>query len=165
MELAKVGFFAQLMGTLTKKRYRYCTVFVDHYSQLHFVHLQIDDSAAETILAKQAFEKFATEHGVRIQHYHYDNRGFANNAFKQSLKASCQWLTFCGVSAHFQNGITKRTIQDLWESTRKQLLQACACWPTVVYFVLWPYALHNAALLHNSSVLDGTSKLELFSSI
>ncbi len=66
MELTEVGFFAQLKGSLTKKRYRYCTVFVDHFSQLHFVHLQIDDSAAETMLAKQEFEKFAAKHGVCI---------------------------------------------------------------------------------------------------
>jgi hypothetical protein len=39
MELTEVGFFAQLKGSLTKKRYRYCTVYVDHFSQLHFVHL------------------------------------------------------------------------------------------------------------------------------
>jgi hypothetical protein len=55
MESTEVGFFAQLKGSLTKKRYRYCTVFVDHFSRLHFVHLQIDISAAETMLAKQAF--------------------------------------------------------------------------------------------------------------
>jgi hypothetical protein len=73
MESTEVGFFAQLKGSPTKKRYRYCTVFVDHFSGLHFVHLQIDNSAAETMLAKQAFEKFAAEHGVRILHYHCDN--------------------------------------------------------------------------------------------
>jgi hypothetical protein len=32
MESTWVGFFAQLKGSLTKKRYRYCTVFVDHFS-------------------------------------------------------------------------------------------------------------------------------------
>jgi hypothetical protein len=32
MESTEVGFFAQLKGSLTKKRYRYCTVFVDHFS-------------------------------------------------------------------------------------------------------------------------------------
>jgi hypothetical protein len=46
MESTEVGFFAQLKGSLTKKWYRYCTVFVDHFSRLHFVHLQIDDSTA-----------------------------------------------------------------------------------------------------------------------
>ena len=72
MESTEVGFFAQLRGSLTKKRNRYCTVFVDHFSQLHFVHLQIEDSTAETMLAKQAFKKFAAKHGVRILHYHCD---------------------------------------------------------------------------------------------
>ncbi len=120
-----MGCFAQLKGTLTKKRYRYCTVFVDHYySQLHIVHLQIDNSAAETILAKQAFEKFAAEHGVRILHYHCDNRQFADNAFKQSCEASRQRLTFCGVNAHFQNGISKRAIWDLLENGYSMLMLA-----------------------------------------
>jgi hypothetical protein len=53
MESTEVGFFAQLKGSFTKKRYRYGTAFVDHFSQLHFVHLQIGDSAAETMLAKK----------------------------------------------------------------------------------------------------------------
>jgi hypothetical protein len=73
IESSEVGFFAQLKGALTKKWYRYCTVFVDHYSRLHFVHLQIDNPAVKTILAKQAFKKFAAKHGVHIQHYHCDN--------------------------------------------------------------------------------------------
>jgi hypothetical protein len=90
MESTEVGIFAQLKGSLTRKWYRYCTVFVDHFSQLHFVHLQIDDSAAETMLAKQAFEKFAVEHNVRILHYHCDNEQFSDNAWKQSCKASHQ---------------------------------------------------------------------------
>jgi hypothetical protein len=168
MESAEVGFFAQLNGSLTKKRYRYCTVFVDCFSQLCFVHLQFDDSAAETMLAKQAFEKFAAEHGGRILHHcHCDNRQFANNAWKQSCKASRQQLTFCGVNSHLQNGIAKCAIRDLLENAHKQLLYAHACWPAVVHFALWPYALHNAALLHNSLPVleDGTSRLEPFSSI
>jgi hypothetical protein len=167
MESTEVGFFAQLKETLTKKWYRYCTVFVDHFSRLRFVHHQIDGSAAETMLAKQAFEKFAAEHGVRILHYHCDNGRFADNAWKKSCKASCQRLIFCRVNAHFQNGIAKRVIWDLSESACKQLIHARAHWPAVVHFALWPYALRNAALLHNSlpQLDDGTSRLELFSSI
>jgi hypothetical protein len=131
------------------------------------MRLKFDDSAAETMLVKQAFEKFVVEHGVRILHYHCDNEQFADNAWKQSCKASRQQLTFCRVNAHFQNGIAECTIRDLSESARKQLLHARACWPAAMHFALWPHALRNAALLHNSlPVLEaGTSRLELFSLI
>jgi hypothetical protein len=114
---------------------------------------------------KQAFEKFAADCGVRILHYHCDNGQFADNAWKQSCKASRQRLTFCGVNAHFQNGIAERAIWDLLESAHKQLLHARAHWPAAVHFALRPYALCNATLLHNSLPVleDGTSRLELFS--
>jgi hypothetical protein len=84
MASTEVVFFAQLKGKLTKKRYRCATIFVDHYSHLQFIHLQIDDSAVKTIAAKQAFEAFATKHSVRIQHYHCNNGLFYDNAFQQA---------------------------------------------------------------------------------
>jgi hypothetical protein len=55
----EVGFFAQMKGKLTKRRYRCATILIDHFSRLSFVHLQIDDSSAETLAAKRAFETFA----------------------------------------------------------------------------------------------------------
>ena len=131
------------------------------------MHNQIDDSSVETVAAKHAFEKFAAEHGIRIHHYHYNNGRFYDNAFKESCENSRQRLTFCGVNAHFQNGIAERAIRDISESARKQLLHARARWPAAVHFALWPYAVRNAVLLHNSLPVleDGTSRLELFSSI
>ncbi len=119
MVSTKVGFFAQLKGKLTKKQYRCCTIFVDHYSSLRFVHNQIDDSSVKTVAAKHAFEKFATKHGIRIHHYHCNNGRFANNAFKELCKSSCQRHTFCGVNTHFQNGIAERAIRDILESAQK----------------------------------------------
>jgi len=163
----QAGFYAQLKGKLTNKRYRAASVFVDHFSRLRFVHLMQDLSLEETVNAKLAFERFAAEHGVTIKHYHCDNGRFADNAFKQSCEQSGQRLTFCGVNAHFQNGIAERAIRDLSESARKQLLHARHRWPAAVHVALWPYALRNAALLHNNlpTLEDGTSRLELFSSI
>ena len=84
MASTEVGFFAQMKGKLTKRRYRCATFFVDHCSRLRFVHLQIDDSSAETLAAKRAFETFAAEHDVKILHYHCDNGRFHDNAFKQA---------------------------------------------------------------------------------
>ena len=54
-------------------RYRAATVFVDHFSQLSFVHLQQTLSSEDTLLAKQAFERFCSTHGVKVIHYHNDN--------------------------------------------------------------------------------------------
>ena len=49
MMSTEVGFYAQMKGKLTKKSYRCATVFVNHYSHLRFVHLQVDDSSAKTL--------------------------------------------------------------------------------------------------------------------
>ncbi len=153
-----------MKGKLTKKQYRCATIFVDHYSCLRFVHLQIDDSSVKTVTAKRAFESFATENGIKIQHYNCNNGQFSDNAFKQACHKQRQQLIFCGINAHFQNGIANRAIRDLSESAHKQLLHARACWPQAVHFALWPHALCNAALLHNSLPVleDGTSMLEEF---
>ena len=157
-----------MKGKLTNRRSRCATIFVNHCSRLRFVHLQINDSFAETLAAKCAFETFAAKHGVRIQHYHCNNGRFYDNAFKQAYRHDArQQLTFCGVNAHFQNGIAERSIRNLSESTCKQLLHTHARWLQAVHFALWPYALRNAALLHNSLPVleDGTLRLKLFSSI
>ena len=54
------GLIAQMVGFLTKQRYKYVTVFVDQASQMGYVYLQKTCSAEETIKAKKAFEKYAT---------------------------------------------------------------------------------------------------------
>jgi hypothetical protein len=131
------------------------TVFVDHYSWLKYVHLMTKLTSEETKDAKQAFEHFAKQHGVRILHYHCDNGCFADNAFKNSGSAKGQRLTFCGVNAHFQNGIAEKAIRDLRESARKQLLHARQRWPAAIHLALWPYALRSAVSLHNTLPVFG----------
>jgi hypothetical protein len=167
MASTEVGFFARMKGKLTKRRYRCTTIFVDHCSRLRLVHLQVDDSSAENLAAKRAFKTFPAKHCMRIQHYHCNNGRFHDNTFKQACHDARQQLTFCGVNAHFQNGIAKCSICNLSKSACKHLLPARAHWPQTVHFTLWPYALRNAVLLHNSLPVlkDGTSRLELFSSI
>jgi len=73
MEAANPGLIAQLKGTPTKDRYRYATIFVDHFSDFTFVFLQKTLTSAETILAWEAFKAFSRSHGVNIKHYHADN--------------------------------------------------------------------------------------------
>ncbi len=125
-------------------------------------------SSDKTVAAKLAFEQFSEQHGVTIQHYHHcDNGRFADNDFKSRCKQACQRLTFCGVNAHFQNGIPKKVIRDLSESACKQLLHARQRWPAAIHLSLWPYALRNTCFLHNTlpTQEDATSRLEAISSV
>jgi hypothetical protein len=167
MMSTQVGFYAQLKGRLTKQRYRCATIFVDHYSGYKYIHLMTHLSSEETVAAKRAFERHASELGVTILHYHADNGRFCDNAFRAACEQGGQRLTFCGVNAHFQNGRAEKAIRDLSESARKQLLHAQARWPNAIHLSLWPYALRTAVALHNTlpTLEGGTSRLENFSSI
>jgi hypothetical protein len=60
------GFYAQMTGKLTTRRYHGATIFVDHFSRLRFIHLMQVSSSNETIKAKRAFEQFAADHGVKL---------------------------------------------------------------------------------------------------
>ncbi len=168
MQSTEPGFYGQAKGALTKTLYRNATIFVDHYSRLKFVYLMMSNlTSAKTINTKHAFERFAAEHGVRIQHYHCNNGRFADSMFHESCKAKGQQLTFCGVNAHFQNSIAKQAICNLSESAWKQLLHACQRWPQAMSTALWPYALCHTAHLNNVLLMlpNCQSRLELFSSI
>ena len=158
------GFIAQLKGKLTKRRYGAATIFVDHASRLSYVHLQSRVTAEETVEAKKAFEAYARSHGVIVKHYHADNGRFAENLFMSAVAESGQTISFCGVSAHFQNGIAEKRIRDLSEQARKQLLHAKARWPSAIEINLWPYALRNANDIRNTIADkdDGSSPLERF---
>jgi hypothetical protein len=82
--------------------------------------------------------------GVRIQHYHADNGRFEDNGFVNAVKKQQQTISFCGVNAHFQNGVVEKRIRDLQEQARTMLLHVNARWSKVVSIHLWPYALRSA---------------------
>jgi hypothetical protein len=88
------------------------------------MHLQVNDYSVKTVAAKRAFKTFAAKHGIKLQHYYYNNGQFSDNAFKQVYHNAQQQLTVCGVNAHFQNGIAERSICNLSKSTCKQVLHA-----------------------------------------
>ena len=158
------GLVAQTTGKLTTARYKVATIFVDHYSDLDFVYIQESTSAEETINAKKAFERFAKERGVTIQHYHADNGIFASNGFREEAERCGQGLSFCGVGAHHQNGIAERRIQDLTETARANLIHASHRNEAITAH-LWPYALLHASHIRRLLPRDGNMKSpeELFS--
>lgn len=160
------GFIAQLKGSLTKQRYRAATIFVDHYSRLSYVYLQRGLTSDETLKAKRAFEAYARSHNVQIKHYHCDNGRFSDNAFIDDVTKRGQTISYCGVNAHFQNGIAEKRIRDLQERARKMLLHAKSRWPSAIELNLWPYAVRTAN--HLMATLpdkdDGSCPLERFAS-
>jgi hypothetical protein len=82
------------------------TIFVDHYSSLGYIHLQETQSSQEA--TKNAFEAYARDRGVKVQHYHADNGHFIDNAWQESINKDGQTMTLCGVNAHHQNGIIEK---------------------------------------------------------
>ena len=159
------GFVAQLKGILTTRRYTVSTVFVDHFSDLSYVHFSSSDTAVETLAAKHAFERYAASHGVTIQHYHCDNGRFAENVFLQSVKDSNQRISFCPVNKHAANGKAEKRIRDLQDTARTILLHATARWPSAIMTNLWPYALKMANDVRNQvpRAKDGRTPIIHFS--
>ena len=138
------GLIAQMSGFLTKKRYRYATVYVDQFSSLGYVHLQKTASAEDTLEGKKAFERYAMTHGVVIYAYHADNGIFKANAWVQACQAKEQGLTFAAVGAHHTNGKAERRIRELQDMARTMLIHANKRWPEAISANLWPYALRYA---------------------
>jgi hypothetical protein len=147
---AVTGLIPQVTGILTTDRYTVATIFVDHASDFTYVHFQKSASGAETLKAKQEFERRALSHGVTIRHYHADNGIFAGSVFQQAIRDARQKITFCGVGAHHQNGIAEKRIRDLTEHARTMLIHATHRWPRAVNAHLWPYALRLAVHLRNA---------------
>ena len=81
-------------------------------------------NADTTVQAKLAFERLAHSHSVEVKHYHCDNGLFDTKAFKASIQAANQTLSFCGVNAHHQNGKAERKIKEVTEAARTALLHA-----------------------------------------
>mmetsp|Transcript_13680 Transcript_13680/g.19606 ORF Transcript_13680/g.19606 Transcript_13680/m.19606 type:complete len:226 (+) Transcript_13680:554-1231(+) len=92
------GFVAQLKGWLTRKRYRYATVFVDHFSGANYIVPQVALTSAETVKAKHTFETWAKSNNVQVHNYHADNGSFQDNLWRQDCEAKGQGLTFSGLT-------------------------------------------------------------------
>jgi hypothetical protein len=143
------------------------TIFVDHASDLSYVHLMEDLTVSSTLQAKHAFEAFAHANGVNIKHYHCDNGRFADASFKEDVATKGQTISFSGVGAHHQNGIAEHRIRNLTESARSMILHAIHHWPQAITANLWPQALKHACNICNAlpQVLSKSSPLSLFTRV
>ena len=95
------------------------------------------------------------------------NGRFEDNAFISDCRAQRQGLSYCGVNAHFQNGIVERRIRDLQEQTRTSMLYAMNKWKHMILICLWPYAMRHANDIVNTTPRkdEDQSPLERFSGV
>ena len=167
LESTSPGLIAQLKGKLTQQRCKYATVFVDQFSGYTFVFLQRRLTSEATVQTKHAFKRSSEQRRVRVKHYHADNGRFADSAFIQDCKTQGQSILYCGVNAHFQNGIAERCICDLQEQTRTSRLHSMNKWRKMILICLWPYAMRHANDVGNATPKKGenNSPLEKFSGV
>ena len=142
---AQPGFFPQEKGQLTRARIWGATIFVDYATKWVKVVLMKQATGDETLEAKHAFEHDCATRGVNLRHYHADNGRFAEPTFVDDCKLKMQKVTFCGVGAHHQNGVSENTIKQLTLASRTMLLHAQQHWPEYISTMQWPFALLAAA--------------------
>ena len=146
------GLLWQYKGLPTNRRYKYFSLYVDHHSRFLYPFFQESKSAAETLKGKHAFEAFAKARGVSIHHIHTDNGVFNSDVFKNDVDAKTQTISFCGVNAHWQNGIIERYNGVICQAARTMLLHAQAKWPGIVTPEFWPFAVQHAVNIYNIMV-------------
>ena len=101
------GLIAQMYVFLTRQRYQYACVFLDHNYDLTYVHLLKFQTVYKAVETKEAFDAYAESHGVDIKHYHAENGIFRSEKWMKQCKDMHQDLNFSGFNAHHQNGLLK----------------------------------------------------------
>jgi transposase InsO family protein len=144
LETSTPGFISQITGILPRQRIVGSTIFVNQASNMGYVHHHLSMSSEETVRAKESFERHAKSYGVNIKHYHADNERFKDKAFMKTVEDSGQTISFSGVGAHHQNGISEKRIGDLQRRATTLLLHAQRRWSDAITTYLWPYALRAA---------------------
>jgi hypothetical protein len=128
------GLISSSSGNVTKsKRHHTCaTVWCDHVSRFLWSHLQESTNAVTTLQSKVEFEAFAPHYGHSIKHIHSDNQIFDSKAFTKAVELANQSQSFCGIGAHWQNGVIERHIGIITAHARTMLLHAMSMWPNLV---------------------------------
>ena len=76
------------------------------------------------MVAKACFERESALNGFKIKNYHTDNGVFTARELISHVHESDQRITFSGIGAHHQNGVTERSTGTVTRKARTQLLHA-----------------------------------------
>jgi len=136
MVSSQPGLVPQSSGYLTASRIWACTIFLDVFSGYGYGFMIRDTYLNQTILAKQTFERELSKHNIRVHAYRTDNGRFADHGFKEEINICNQFISFCGVGDHGQNGMVERYIGKITIRSRIMLLHAKRFWPEAITHML-----------------------------
>ena len=97
-----------------------------------YTHLQQGQTIIEYIESKAAYEQTEATFGIRVKKFYTDNGIFAGEGFMSDESNNNQTISYCGVGAHFQNGIAEAAIKKLTEKVMTMLIHAKHRWPKVI---------------------------------
>jgi len=152
LEAGHPGKIPTTKGLPTVKHYKYCNIWVDHFTRYEYPTIHESKHATELIKSKKEFQQFAAKYNVNIRRIRADNGVYSAAPFQQSCEQDNQELTFCAVGSHWQNGVAERHIGVITQTARTLLLHACSQWPSVLNEEFWPFAIRHACTFHNSSI-------------
>jgi hypothetical protein len=156
---AKGCLFTSAGKSLRQDMFSGGCLFIDHASSFVHVEFQVHLNTAESLEAKDKFERMCRDVGVVPQAYLSDNGGsFTCAEYSKKVAASEQALCFAGVGAHHQNDNAERAIQTIMTVAQTMMLHATIHWPDVADTALWPMSVAHAVFLHNH-VPDPTTGL------
>jgi len=121
----------------SKRRYTCATLWVDHFTKFLWTNLQESTGTAATLESKTAFEAFAKWYDRHIKHIHSNNQIFNSKPFVKHCENQSQSQSFCGVGAHWQNGMIETYIGTTTAHARTMLLHAMAHWPEIIITEFW----------------------------
>jgi hypothetical protein len=164
LEAGYPGKIGTTKGLPTNKRYKFCNLWIDHFSRFIYPTFHETKHAAELVASKKEFQTYASRFNIKIQRIRADNGVYSAGQFQVSCDEDSQDLTFCAVGSHWQNGVAECHIGVVTQTARTLLLHAISKWPNVLNEEFWPFAVRHACTFHNSSVdpTNGKSPHQLF---
>ena len=138
-----------MFGFLTRQRYQYACMFVDHHYGFTCIHLLKSQTGDEAFESREYFWAYVESYGVDIKHHHAYNGIFRIAPWMNHCKDINQGLTFSGFNSCCQNGQEERRIRSLQDMTRCQMIHSNIQWPSEIRANLWPDAIcHTAAIIN-----------------
>jgi hypothetical protein len=152
MEANYPGKLLTTKGLPTHKHYKYCNLWVDHYSRYIFPTFHETKDAKEMIQSKLDFQTFAARQNIKTKSIRADNGVYASTIFQADCAENQQELTFCAVGGHWQNGVAERHIGVVTQTARTILLHAMADRSGIITKEFWPFAVCHACTFHNALI-------------